>query len=96
MLPAHLRTQYLVLLWPNLHALILVRLPQIMAKLALQDGDHISLESVRLPKGEYVQMRPQSASWIDIPMAVREAMYYLLRPLLWSSLLLFCSLLTID
>ncbi len=46
-----------------------------MAKLALQEGDHVSLKSVRLPKGEYAQLQPQSASWIDIPMATREAMY---------------------
>ncbi|ELR16182.1 ubiquitin domain containing protein [Acanthamoeba castellanii str. Neff] len=45
----------------------------IMAKLALQEGDHVSLKSVRLPKGEYAQLQPQSASWIDIPMATREA-----------------------
>jgi len=46
-----------------------------MAKLDLQEGDFISLRSVRLPKGEYLQLQPQLASWLDIPMATREAVY---------------------
>lgn len=41
----------------------------------MQEGEPVVLSSVKLPKGEYIQLQPQSALWVDIPLNVREAMY---------------------
>ncbi len=45
-----------------------------MQKLAIEEGEEISLRSISLPKGEYAQLQPIQAAWIDIPMETREAM----------------------
>ena len=38
-----------------------------MKKLGIEEGDHISITNVHLPKGQYVQFLPHSASWLEVP-----------------------------
>eukprot|EP00026_Physarum_polycephalum_P005372 Phypoly_transcript_05404.p1 GENE.Phypoly_transcript_05404~~Phypoly_transcript_05404.p1 ORF type:complete len:647 (-),score=125.54 Phypoly_transcript_05404:29-1945(-) len=38
-----------------------------MKKLSLDEGDNISLNSVKLPKGNFVKLKPETSNWKDMP-----------------------------
>jgi uncharacterized C2H2 Zn-finger protein len=48
-----------------------------MQKLGLDEGDEIDLKTVKLPKGEFVKLKPMNDNWADIP--TRELLEYQLR-----------------
>ncbi len=46
-----------------------------MKRLELKEGDKVSIDSVKLPKGEFVQLQPRRGDWTDLKPEIREIMY---------------------
>ncbi len=54
---------------------------QMMQNLLLQEGDLVHIQSVSLPKGSFVKLRPHSSDFLDIsnPKAVCVSLFIILK-----------------